>query len=278
MNRVITFLPVLLPFLVVAQAYDPLVIDGARWLNHVVSPFNVHSLVPLEFEQDTVINGETYRVISDDYSGYGAMREEDRRVWFMPFGDLLWELDSVPVLLYDFNLQVGDHYTLPMQPTVQAEVIAKDSVQLMDGTYRDRWVFAPNQGLLQEWVESIGDPVYVLSSVNPFWEVGIWLECYGVNNNALYGSCLFLGQAHATSSAGDAFRALPTQAAGQFALQGPLAEMQEARVFDANGSLVWRRRGPVDHIDLSGQVPGLYVLNVIAGDRHTVMRLMVMHP
>jgi hypothetical protein len=267
----------LLPLLVAAQTYDPMVIDGARWLNHVVSPFDEHSLVPLEFGEDTVINGETYRVIGE-YGGYGAMREEDRRVWFMPFGDLVWELDSVPVLLYDFNLQVGDHYTLPMQPTVQAEVIARDSVELMDGTYRDRWVFAPNQAFLQEWIESIGDAVYVLSSVNPFWETGIWLECYGVNNNALFGSCLFLGEGPAGAAAVEEFRAMPSSVAGRFQLQGPVASVQMATVHGVNGRVVWDHRGPVEFIDLTGQGPGLYVLSIIAADRRSVLRLMVPRP
>jgi hypothetical protein len=278
MNRISALLPVLLPFLVAAQTYDPMVIDGARWLNHVVSPFNEHSLVPLEFGEDTVINGETYRVIGE-YGGYGAMREEDRRVWFMPFDEsLAWELDTVPALLYDFNLQVGDLYTLPMQPTVQAEVITKDSVQLMDGTYRDRWWFAPNQGLLQQWVESIGDPDYVLSSVNPYWEVGIWLECYGVNNNALFGSCLFLGEGPAGIAAVEEFRAIPGTVAGQFQLKGPVASMQMATVLDMNGRVVWDQRGPVETIDLTGQGPGLYMLSIIASDRRSVLRLMVPRP
>ncbi|MBL7982113.1 MAG: T9SS type A sorting domain-containing protein [Flavobacteriales bacterium] len=277
MNRIGVLIACVLPLVASSQNYDPLVITGARWLNHVVSPFNEHSLIPLEFEGDTVINGETYRVIGP-YGGYGAMREEDRRVWFMPFGDLVWEFDSVPVLLYDFNLQVGDHYTVPMQPTVEAEVIAKDSVQLMDGTYRDRWVFAPNQAFLQEWVESIGDPVYVLSSVNPFWETGIWLECYGVNNNALYGSCLFLGEVDATIGAEEVFRVLPIHAPGLFTLQGPIADVQEVRVYDMNGRLIWQHSGPVDLIDLSAQGPGLYLLNVTAHDRRTVLRVTVMYP
>lgn len=277
MNRTSAFIALLLPLLVTAQSYDPMVVPGARWLNHVVSPFNEHSLVPLEFGEDTVINGEVFRVLGGDWST-GAMREEDRRVWFMPFGDLVWELDSVPVLLYDFNLEVGDLYTLPMQPTVQVEVIAKDSVQLMDGTYRDRWVFAPNQAFLQEWIESIGDPVYVLSSVNPFWEVGIWLECYGVNNNALYGSCLFLGDADATIVAEDVFRVLPTNGDGQFTLLGPIADVQEASVYDMNGRMILQHRGPVDLIDLSAQGPGLYLLNVTAHDMRSALRLTVMHP
>lgn len=251
-----------------------MVIDGARWLNHMVSPFNVHSLVPLEFVQDTVINGETYRVISDDYVGYGAMREEDRRVWFMPFDEsLAWELDTVPALLYDFNLQVGDLYTLPMQPTVQAEVITKDSVQLMDGTYRDRWVFAPDQGFLQQWVESIGDPDYVLSSVNPYWEVGIWLECYGVNNMALYGSCLFLGEVPLASSTVEPFRVVPGTEPGLFILQGPTADVQRMAVYDVNGRLVWWGAGQVGTINLSGHHPGVYTAVVEAPNGRTALKL-----
>ena len=277
MNRTSAVIALLLPLLVTAQSYDPMVVPGARWLNHVVSPFNEHSLVPLEFEGDTVINGEVFRVLGGDWST-GAMREEDRRVWFMPFGDLVWELDSVPVLLYDFNLEVGDLYTLPMQPTVQVEVIAKDSVQLMDDSYRDHWVFAPNQAFLQEWIESIGDPVYVLSSVNPFWEVGIWLECYGVNNMALYGSCLFLGEGPAVTASVEEFRATPHSVAGRFQLQGPVASMQMATVHDMNGRVVWDHRGPVETIDLTGQGPGLYVLSIIAADRWSALRLMVPRP
>ena len=254
-----------------------MVVPGARWLNHVVSPFNEHSLIPLEFGEDTVINGETYRVIGP-YGGYGAMREEDRRVWFMPFGDLVWELDSVPVLLYDFNLEVGDLYTLPMQPTVQVEVIAKDSVQLMDDSYRDRWVFAPNQAFLQEWIESIGDPVYVLSSVNPFWETGIWLECYGVNNMALYGSCLFLGEGPGAAPAEDGFRVVPGSVPDLFTLQGPTAIVERITVHDMNGRLVWWHDGPIGTIDLTAQGTGLYLACVEAPGTRTAMRLMVARP
>lgn len=254
-----------------------MVVPGARWLNHVVSPFNVHSLVPLEFEGDTVINGETYRVIGGGWST-GAMREVDRRVWFMPFGDLVWELDSVPVLLYDFNLEVGDLYTLPMQPMVQVEVIAKDSVQLMDDSYRDRWVFAPNQAFLQEWIESIGDPVYVLSSVNPFWETGIWLECYGVNNMALYGSCLFLGEGPGAAPAEDGFRVVPGSVPALFTLQGPTATVKRITVHDMNGRLVWWHDGPIGTIDLTAQSTGLYLVCVEAPGTRTALRLMVARP
>jgi hypothetical protein len=157
---------------------------------------------------------------------------------------------------------------------VQAEVVARDSVQLMDGSYRDRWVFAPNQAFLQEWIESIGDPDYVLSSVNPFWETGIWLECYGVNNMALYGSCLFLGDAPPAPSTMQPFRAVPGIAPGLFILQGPTADMQRMTVYDVHGRQVWRDEGPAGTIDLSGHHPAVYMMVVEATNGRTVLKLM----
>ncbi len=232
---------------------------------HVISQFQIEDLLSADIGSDTTINGEAYRRLNSPLIN-GALRDDTRKVWFFPFDQYVTDLlDTVPVLLYDFNLQVGDSFPIPRFPGSWAHVIARDSVQLLNGIYRNRIRFEPMQApdwlfTSNEWIEGVGDPGYLLWALWETFEVGIWLECYGINDEPLFGPCLYLGQPVATVVS--KYELVPSGSFGRFKLTGPLERIQNLTVHDAIG----RKVGPSvmvgGVIDLSQHVAGIYFLRI----------------
>lgn len=247
------------------QDYVPITTDGSRWLYHVISQFQVEDLLSADIGSDTTIDGEAYRRLNSPLI-QGGLRDDTGKVWFFPFNqDLADRLDTVPVLLYDFNLQVGDSFPVPRFPGTWAHITSRDSVQLFDGTYRTRLQLAPITGpdfILSsgEWIEGIGDPVYLLWALWDLWEVGIWLECYGIDNDPLFGSCLYLGQPDVTVE--NRFALVPSGFYGRFGITGPVERIQGLAVCDAVGREIGAGATLRGEIDLSRYVAGIYFLRI----------------
>jgi hypothetical protein len=100
------------------------------------------------------------------------------------------------VILYDFNLNVGDSikwipgvFSFYPYPNVQSI----DTILMIDNTYRKRFTFLTNCGPVQDyWIEGIGSSfglfgsyVYPLIS-DPTDIQGNWLSCFSQNNQYLF--------------------------------------------------------------------------------------------
>lgn len=245
-----------------AQEHVPMTTDGSRWLYRHYSIWDGQlSLVAIDIEHDTVVDGESYRLMTGWMPG--ALRELDGKVWFRPF--VQSGLDTVPLLMYDFTVQIGDTVRSALDTTAWAIVSDRDSVLIADGSYRDRLHFsmggAGEWGCpISTWIEGIGDPEFVFAPIGNCFELGMNLECYGIEDVPLLGPCLWLGQENA--EAGTPFELVPSGSYGRYKLAGSVERMRGMSVHDAVGRVVGA--GPMlgGEIDLSQHVAGIYFLRI----------------
>jgi hypothetical protein len=122
----------------------------------------------LRFEEDTIIDGFTYKKvwISEDenyqiWDFYGAfIREENKRVYYR-------QMFGLEGLIYDFNISLGDSVTVN-NPRAAGEITLFleeiDSV-LTDFGYLERWILKsesyPNS---EYWIRGIGSQTGVINS------------------------------------------------------------------------------------------------------------------
>jgi hypothetical protein len=237
---------------------------GSRWLYWHVSPWwGSDDWWPMEIGQDTVLGGSTYKIV---VGGPGALKDDGGKVWFYPFEPFLpYTPDSLPLLLYDFELQVGDSFQAPVDTAQWLTVIEKDSVQMLDGSYRDRIRF--EQGYSSDWscssdswIEGMGDPWFLFLMVSDCFELGMNLECYWIESEALLGPCSYLGQPEVDVE--DAYVLSPSGSHGRFKLTGPVEKIQSLTVHDAIGQEVDEGPMRAGEIDLSQTGPGIYFVRI----------------
>lgn len=260
-GRTALLLVVLSSAVACAQNYVPITAVGSRWLYLHVSPWGDESWQPIDVGPDTLIAGETYQL----QQGF-AWRDVDGKVWCRPLSDTYpFTSDSVPLLMYDFTLQVGDTFHLPLDTAAWFVVSERDSVQLLNGTYRDRITFANwiEGGVgcsTDTWIEGVGDPGFVFSPIVDCFELGMNFECYGINNQPLFGSCSYLSQPEETVL--NSYELVPSGAYGAFSLTGPVEKIQGMSVHDAVGREIVSSVMLGGGIDLSQHVASIYFLRI----------------
>lgn len=140
---------------------------------------------------DTVIDAYLYKKIySTDGSStsyVGGLREENKRVY------LYYTWCDHSVLLYDFNLNIGDTITTSCLAAacdtledLYMTVVSIDSVLLQDNSYRRRINF--NYGSNMSWIEGIGS---VSGLLYPYYSCVLCvcfreLICFQEDGNTLY--------------------------------------------------------------------------------------------
>lgn len=260
-RRTVLLLVVLSSAVVCAQDYVPITAAGSRWLYLHVSPWGDESWQPIDIGPDTLIAGETYQL----QQGF-AWRDVDGKVWCQPLSDTYpFTSDSVALLMYDFTLQVGDTFHLPLDTAAWSVISVRDSVQLLNGTYRDRltfanWIEGGTGCSSGTWIEGIGDPGFVFFPIVDCFELGMNLECYGIDNVPLLGSCLYLGQQEVATEI--PYELVPTGSYGRFTLTAPVEKIQGISVHDAIGREVGAIAMSGGSIDLSQHVAGIYFLRI----------------
>ena len=113
----------------------------------------------------------------------GAVREEDKRVYYRRKLSQSYEEE---VLLYDFNLTVGDTVTVNWfgQPLT---VIEETEVEV-DGTMRRKLVFGPEE----YWIEGVGSSYGFLNSGYENWMGAfVHLLCYHENGDLVWDNEAF---------------------------------------------------------------------------------------
>jgi len=147
--------------------YVPFPTNNAKWVtvfeNCFTTPTRIYSISEIS-ENDTIINGINYSMIyTDDVNGstWCAFREENKRIYFLfP--------DSGEMLLYDFNLEIGDtmfyYFEDIFELTQHHKVVtAIDTIRLRNGEIRHKWTLEPfipsveNYSAIWDiWVDGIG--------------------------------------------------------------------------------------------------------------------------
>ena len=147
-----------------------------------------------------------------------------------------------PVTLYDFDLEVGD--VISNDSTIfPYTVLAIDSVQLKDGTWRRAFYF-DEQGYYF-WIEGIGSSLGLFNShIMPATDISCTLNCFSENNQLQYPKSLadnaFCDSILvATSNPNDLsnqIKLYPNPASQAFTLEVPADAVPAlARLFDAQG-------------------------------------------
>ncbi len=190
----------ILPIICSAQIEFPLVKDGGIW-REVNMGYNFPSSeITYIFSQfvmqgDTIIDSLLYKkVFSVDYNAkvnsiyIGAIRETiDEKVWYVKTngsplsGPFCHNGPSdIPVLLYDFSLEVGDTFDL-YDAGYPIIVMSMDSAEI-DGQWRKRWYYKGNDLPLREVIKGIGDTKGLFFPFCYEFESSHLLTCYEDSN------------------------------------------------------------------------------------------------
>ena len=194
-----------------AQEYHPFPTENTVWTEYFYPGGGDFNTLYHNFslkDKDTIINGKSYQklyfsfdTIFTENKVCGAIREEDKRIYYYSFDSLINLLTPlsppipVPVdteiILYDFNLQVGDTITAD-QYRLRAEtlVVTKIDSILIGSEYRKRYHFGWDGDIItfEEWIEGIGCRRGLLSDIG-YWPTNdwnSWLICCIQNGEVLY--------------------------------------------------------------------------------------------
>ena len=189
--------------------YHPFPDTNAIWAERVYNIYNNGTAGETRYalKGDTIINAKNYKKIYSlkdstiidlpccPSTYIGAIREQNKKVYAI--------IDTIPEqLLYDFNLSVGDTITYYYhispnnitQVTFSLVTTKVDSILLLDGKYRKRWIFATasiNAYYGDTIVEGIGGIAQV-GLFSPFdshsWVIGYMgqFTCFKQNDTVLY--------------------------------------------------------------------------------------------
>lgn len=131
---------------------------------------------------DTLISGVNYQKITKNYSYTGALRENNKVIYFVP------DTANHEYVLYDFNLSAGDTVKNRFGAAVCSNgivtVLYVDSVQLQNGYHRRL-----NLSTNVQWVEGIGSFNYLLEPSLFYCVSGNdYLECEAGNTGIEYAT------------------------------------------------------------------------------------------
>lgn len=167
------------------ELYHSLIMDGTcEWFT---SYYGLQTTVISS--EDTIIQNKTYKKIylrkcgfeNNGQEYHGAIREEDKRV-FVVYED---DKEGKEILLYDFNMKVGDRITYKYLDDLEFELARIDKVEI-EGVGRKQYHFYLKNNAYpgeiypyDSWIEGIGseqDLIY------PFFPL---CTCIGGNSRVL---------------------------------------------------------------------------------------------
>ena len=176
-----------------SQEYFPMPDSGAIWNHNIVNSESTHyisSRFRLGTIGDTIINSKEYskiyRLHEIDFdlsqaTYVGAIREENKKVYAITTWD-----DEPEVLLYDFGVEVGDIITsnaMNGYMSIPVEVLAIDTVELLDGTLRKRIDIG-----VDHWIEGIGSLSGLFTPITSLLTnyTSPYLKCFYHNEAPVY--------------------------------------------------------------------------------------------
>lgn len=232
------------------------------------------------FSNDTIINGLTYHKIN----GYAAAIREDliqKKVYVIPL------FDSVPQLLYDFNLNVGDTLKgyLGISSTSYGDTVTTIDSILINSNYRKRWTIHADAritfGNKYYIIEGIGSSKGLLQQYQDF-ESDSNLECFSQNNQTIYPSADSIMNCASLTSISDK-RGIeklyifpnPTNGKFQVKLLGIIGNILE--ITDVLGNVIMKLgiKNDTIEIDLLSQPEGVYFVRVSNSSGNFAMKKIV---
>lgn len=176
-----------------AQLYVPMPSGNVKW-NQLYFNMVRYEVTLVQTAEDTIHNNLTYTTLYQMNLGYqGAMREDNQVIYFLPAGD------TAEVVLYDFNVQVGDtvsHWWMQRaSPGYDAQspstlIVSSIDSFLVNNSYRQRINITIDNSLYNTSVVSgIGNMAGPLQA----WTVdhaehNVALTCFRVNDIVIWDS------------------------------------------------------------------------------------------
>lgn len=250
------------PLLGLAQDYVPITTPGTQWLYLHVSPFGDEDWQTISITDEVQVDGHAYRRLN---YGNDALRDDNGKVWYYPLdGMASCDVDSLPLLLYDFGLQVGDTFHLPLDHAAWRVITERDSVLMANGTFRTRITLGNGMESGSgcgcgsfTWIEGLGDADFMLNPVAHCFELGMNLECYRIGNTGLYGNCTWQGIEAARPV--DTTPLIATDQRGLYSWSSGLGPVIAMKMIDASGRAV-PFSASMSGVDISYCPAGLYLV------------------
>ncbi|MBN2635081.1 MAG: T9SS type A sorting domain-containing protein [Prolixibacteraceae bacterium] len=187
-----------------AQEYHPFPTQNTVWTEYYYpggGDFNSFHNYALK-DKDTIILGKHYQKLYHSYDTIftedkvcGALREEDKRIYYYSIDSLINLSTPIPIdteiILYDFNLQVGDTITADQyRLRAEALVVTKIDSILIGTEFKKRYYFGWDGDIItfEEWIEGIGCRRGLLSDIG-YWPTNdwnSWLICFIKDGEVLY--------------------------------------------------------------------------------------------
>lgn len=278
MKKMFVILIYLSSFSVFAQDYHPMLVEGNEWQvmtqgidggTEIWEVFNIFSLG----QNDTTINNQLYRQIKEDDQIVGFGYEEDKKVFYRPID---WQQDE-DILLYDFNLVVGDTFDLYWVNYMQdsdtvflfhkLKVLTIDSVVLTDNSIRKRltfevtnfhgWTICLNS-MYFHWIEGIGNTDGLIYKDFECFEWWNQLRCFKYNDEILYGPCLNVSTADINQKQ---IKLYPNPFQDIVKIDDPNDELLSSVIYDVQGKVIQKKANQTE-LNLSDLSSGLYILKV----------------
>ncbi len=246
---------------------------------------------------DTIISSQTYHKLLKPFFtqfsnstsctggesvGYlGAFRQEtiNKKVFFIqPY-------DSLEMLLYDFNMQVGDTVKgyIEQFASQKDTVISIDSI-LVGSDYRKMWKI--NQDYNIFFIEGIGSTNGLIEPsmaglIGNFGSVG--LTCFQQNGQSLYpdtsSNCELITSTNHTDYISNQINIYPNPSNGSFTIDFDKANIKEFRLHDLFGNLILCNQTITQFkISIDNLRSGMYILTLIDEDNRMTNRKIISSP
>ncbi len=169
-----------------AQDYIPFPKSNAHWCDGVYYYWPVPSDTTYGFYKTNgtaIINDTTYTVIDlYDNANYCYYRELNKRVF------LRYNVNTPEILLYDFNLEVGDTFLLPQVVEQNVADLYEGTVAFIDSLlvgdkFHKRYYIENNEWISLYFIEGIGSTMGLLYCELPWVDWEGTLECFSLNDS-----------------------------------------------------------------------------------------------
>lgn len=249
-----------------------------NYISRSIATPNVYT-TSIRLWEDTLINNQIYTSVyfsmdstGQKWSPTGVLLRQDGNKVYQYRSE-----DGTDFLLYDFGLQIGDQIDYN---TCQLEVVAIDSVILVDGSYRKKWTL---KGFIDEyeWVEGIG----ALSSFTNHWNAVCMtdfttnLGCYSEDDEVLLkqnGAC-FVVNTQQIDLPENFVSVYPNPTNSLLNIEPKFSTEDKLRykIYNTLGQQVtesFERPGSAFTINISGLKKGIYILEVSKRDGGKILK------
>jgi hypothetical protein len=257
-----------------AQNYTGFNFQDGIWVEEELSKDNYSKFRQIYCDGDTIINSKSFYKLYESVKsiyyplGYpdttlhqylGAIREDtSNRVFFKNL------YDTAEIIIYDFNLQLGDTIRLWSQDIVVENI---DSIEICGKFRKKYWITGPSR--TESLIEGVGFSNGLLGYSHLSSTVAesyYRLDCYTEKHNLLCMECdlLFLNQSNRSVSS----ILFPNPAQNGLYINST-RNIQKIQLVDIMGKIIYTKENIKSlsfYLELKNYKPGMYVITLLLED------------